>query len=232
MRIAFLVAAVVAMLAAGCASPTPSPSTTTTTPPTQTSPMAGEVKIVHESFDKTLDNLPSGWRAIAGNWSVVPNLGAPSAPNVLQQTATNLAFPLVVNDNAGAFSDVNVTVKFNVQSGEKAQAGGVAFRFVDAKNYYVARANGNEGNFALFRTMDGNRMKIMEAESPTGIDTWLTITAQARGEAISVYSGSALLFTYTETEAKAPAVGLTGVWTKDDSITLFDDFDVTGTVAN
>jgi hypothetical protein len=188
---------------------------------------------VSVNFDNaTAGALPTGWTALAGAWKVEANATAPSAPNVLRQSQTDLPFPLVVDSQAGILGDVKVSARFNVLSGEKAQAGGVAFRVADKDNYYAARANGNEGNFALFHTIGGKREKLMEAESPTGTHTWLSITAEAKGKDITVWSGATKLFTYTETAANAPAAGMVGLWTKDDSVTLFDDFSAEGALAS
>jgi hypothetical protein len=171
---------------------------------------------------------PAGWTAVSGAWKVEANATALSAPNVVRQSETDKAFPVLTLDSAKGLADVDVGVKFNVLSGEKAQAGGVVFRFVDGGNYYTARANGNEGNFALFRLIGGNRVKLMEAEAPTGTSTWLQVRVEARGSAINVYNATTKLFTWTETEADAPKAGGVGIWTKDDSVTLFDDFRATG----
>jgi hypothetical protein len=211
---------VLASAIAGCASNTPAPSTTST--PGTTTPLV----TAKESFDKsTVGALPTGWSAVVGTWVVTAEATAPSAPNVLRQTDTTKAFPYAVDDAVGSLEDGSVSVKFDVLSGASAQAGGVTFRFVDKDNNYVARANGNEGNFALFHTIGGKREKMMEAEATTGTNTWLSIRAEFHGKEIAVYSGATKLFEVEEDDAMAPTAGKVGVWTKDDSVTMFDDFE-------
>lgn len=230
MRTLAVLLILLAAVFAGCTSDTtPTP---TSTPATSTPATTGTAtKTYHEDFDDaTVGTVPNGWTSVSGKWRVDTNATAPSAPNVVRQSETDQAFPYLIAP-AGTYADGKVTVLFDVLSGAKAQAGGVTFRFVDKDNNYVARANGNEGNFALFHTIGGKREKLMEAEAPTGTNTWLSITAEFTAQTISIYSNTTKLFTYTETAADAPRAGSIGLWTKDDSVTLFDNFDLVNGLA-
>ena len=51
-------------------------------------------------------------------------------------------------------------VKFKPISGKEDQAGGLVFRFKDAGNYYVVRANALEGNVVLYKTVAGKRSSL------------------------------------------------------------------------
>ncbi len=77
---------------------------------------------------------------------------APSAPNVLAQVdadATDFRFPVAVADGPG-LRDVRVSVKCKPVSGAVDQACGVVWRYRNASNYYLARANADENNVRLY----------------------------------------------------------------------------------
>ena len=83
-----------------------------------------------------------------GAWTVRRDDAAPDRGNVLAQTdadSTSYRFPVaVVNDVTAA--DVDISVRFRPVTGRVDQAAGVVWRYRDAHNYYIVRANALEGN--------------------------------------------------------------------------------------
>jgi len=178
------------------------------------------------SFDQ--DNpgaLPAGWRAgVTGRgsplWLVEADAGAPSKPNVLRQSGSG-TFPWCVRTDA-SFADGAVEVKFKSVSGREDQAGGVVWRFKDGDNYYVARANALEDNVSLYYTQNGRRNTLKYVDAPVPRNTWHTLRVEFSGKSIRVILNGKL---YIELEDDHIAgAGAAGVWTKADSVTLFDDF--------
>jgi hypothetical protein len=115
-------------------------------------------------------------------------------------------------------------------AGKEDQAGGIVWRFRDANNYYVARANALEGNVVLYKTVDGKRssLPVKGRMFGYGVDTdvpknrWLTLRVDFTGNLFTVwYQGTKLFQVEDDT---FPDAGAVGVWTKADSVTLFDDF--------
>jgi len=185
------------------------------------------------SFDHDMVGaLPTGWRAgVTGRgapkWSVEPDTTAPSQPNVLKQSGHG-TFPWCVKHDA-AFADGYVEVKFKSISGEEDQAGGLIWRWKDGDNYYVARANALEDNVSLYYTQNGSRKTIQYVDAPVPRHTWHTLRADFSGKKIRVFlDGKAYIELDDDHIAGA---GLVGVWTKADSVTLFDDFSY-GTLTN
>ena len=96
------------------------------------------------------------------------------------------------------------------------------WRWKDSDNYYVARANALENNISLYYTEKGNRNTIKYVDTPEIGHTWHTLRAEFVGTRIRVLlDGKA----YIELDDKHIATpGAVGVWTKADSVTVFDDF--------
>ena len=183
-------------------------------------------------FDQST-RLPQGWQSgITGQgsakWEVIPEQSAPSKPNVLRQSG-EATFAWAAKMDA-AIKDGFVEVKINPVSGHEDQAGGIIWRVKDANNYYVVRANALEGNVVLYKTVEGNRSSLqvrgrmfgygVDAKVPSG--KWSTLRVEFSGKLFSVYFNGEKLFE-VEDETFSDAGGV-GVWTKADSVTLFDDF--------
>jgi hypothetical protein len=169
--------------------------------------------------------LPAGWEGgVTGRgaavWTVERDPGAPSAPHVLRQSGKG-DFPWCVRRDA-TVADGFVEVKFKPVSGREDQAGGVVWRWKDGNNYYVARANALEDNVSLYYTENGSRKTIRYVDAPVAKGKWHTLRAEFRASRIRILlDGKA----YIELDdAHIAGAGAVGVWTKADSVTLFDDF--------
>ncbi len=177
--------------------------------------------------------LPKGWEAgITGKgkakWEVVSDDTAPSRPNVLKQSGEATFAWAAKTDQK--IKDGFVEVKFKPVNGKEDQAGGIVFRFKDANNYYIVRANALEDNVVLYKTVDGKRssLQVKGRTFGYGVDTkvpsrkWSKLRVEFRAGVFTVFfNGKALFEVEDETFKDAGAVGL---WTKADSVTLFDDF--------
>lgn len=168
---------------------------------------------------------PSGWMCGATgkgkpHWMVETDGTAPSRPNVLKQSGT-APFPWCVKNDI-AISDGSVEVKFKPIAGREDQAGGLVWRWKDGGRYYVARANALENNVSLYYTTNGSRHTIMYRDAPVARNEWHTLRADFKGTAIRVSLDGK---TYINTrDSHIAGAGKAGVWTKADSVTLFDDF--------
>jgi len=190
--------------------------------------MVGSLPAVAETitFDQdTAGSVPSGWTAgVTGrgshHWTVEADAGASSGPNVLKQSGRG-DFPWCVK-NEPQFADGYVEVKFKPVSGKEDEAGGVVWRWKDGDNYYVARANALENNVSLYYTQNGRRITIKYVEAPVAKSQWHTLRAEFAGNRIGVALDGKV---YIEADdAHIAGLGRVGVWTKADSVTVFDDF--------
>jgi hypothetical protein len=170
-------------------------------------------------------NLPAGWLAgLTGRgtpqWSLLADDSEPGGPTVLAQSGHG-TFPWCVRSDS-SYADGFVEVRFKAIAGLEDQAGGVVWRFKDAENYYVARANALEDNVSLYYTERGRRQTLKYVPAPVPGKTWHSLRVEFSGQHIRViFNGHC----YIEMDdAHISGNGAVGVWTKADSMTLFDDF--------
>jgi hypothetical protein len=183
--------------------------------------------------DMKAGSPPSGWTATQtgkgeAKWAVVADDSAPSKPNVLKQSG-EATYPVCIKDDAN-LKDGFVEVKFKPISGKEDQAGGVIWRCKDKDNYYIARANALEDNVVLYKTVKGKRssLDIVGRKGGYGVKEkvasgrWHTLRVDFAGNKFTLhYDGKKLFDVVDDTFTEA---GKVGVWTKADSVTLFDDF--------
>jgi len=178
------------------------------------------------SFDRDAPGaLPAGWRAgVTGRgspkWSVEADASAPSRPNVLKQSGSG-TFPWCVRPDV-SLADGYVEVRFKPLSGSEDQAGGLVWRWKDGDNYYVARANALEDNVSLYYTANGRRNTLKYVDAPVPGNVWHALRVEFSGKKIRVIlDGKPTIET---DDGHIAGAGAVGVWTKADSVTLFDDF--------
>lgn len=177
--------------------------------------------------------LPSSWlTGVTGQgkarWEVVAERSAASAPNVLRQSGVCTYCWAV--DRAVQIQNGFVEVSIRPVSGSEDQAGGLVWRFRDAGNYYVVRANALEDNVVLYKTVNGKRSSLqirgrmfgygVDAAVPRG--TWSTLRVDFSGNLFTVSWNGKQLFQVEDSTFGTP--GAVGVWTKADSVTEFDNF--------
>jgi hypothetical protein len=190
------------------------------------SALASGVGAATVNFDRDRTGaLPAEWIAgVTGSgsprWTVEADASAPSAPNVLKQSGKG-TFPWCVMKGS-SLTDGFVEVKFKPISGREDQAGGVVWRWKDGDNYYVARANALENNVSLYYTEGGRRKTIEYVDAPVVTNQWHQLRVEFQGKAIRVLlDGKSYI---AQEDRHIAGAGSVGVWTKADSVTLFDDF--------
>ena len=175
--------------------------------------------------DVAPDAPPPGWTATkTGNgeakWTIAKDDTAPSKPNVLKQSG-EATYPLCLK-NETSLKDGFVEVKFKPISGKEDQAGGLVWRAKDSDNYYVARANALEDNVTIYHTIQGKRTEKKRTNMKVASNQWHTLRVDFIGTHFTVtFDGKTAIEWEDQTFTKP---GMVGVWTKADSVTLFDDF--------
>ncbi len=176
---------------------------------------------------------PAGWTTTqtgsgSAKWSVEKDDSAPSKPNVLKQSG-QATFPVCFKNDTN-LKDGFVEVKFKPVAGKEDQAGGVIWRVRDSNNYYIARANALENNVVLYKTVSGKRssLDIVGRKGGYGVKEtvasgqWHTLRVEFAGNHFKLIFAGKHLFDVED--ATFTEAGKVGVWTKADSVTLFDDF--------
>ena len=178
----------------------------------------------------TLGKAPTGWTAYLtgkgdlGKWQILEENGN----KILAQTSREnfgYHFDVIVNDEL-SYKDVEITVKFKGTDGEEDQGGGPVWRYQDANNYYIARANPLENNYRVYKVIDGNRKQLKTINMDIKSGKWYTLKITMKGDKISCFFNGKL--TLETTDNSFPNTGKIGLWTKADAVTYFDDFQVSG----
>lgn len=181
-------------------------------------------------FDKvSAGQLPADWvGGVTGQgspkWSVEADATAPSKPNVLKQSGQG-TYPWCVKKDV-SLKDGFVEVKFKPISGNEDQAGGLIWRWQDGDNYYITRANALEDNVTIYHTVKGSRRAFKNVNMKVVSKQWHTLRVDFTGSKFKVtFDGKVAIEATDDTFKEAGAIG---VWTKADSVTLFDDFSFGG----
>jgi hypothetical protein len=195
-------------------------------------------------FDNAVPGkLPAGWTiamthgGAAPRWEVVRDTSGQRPRNVLAQVSrdhTAGRFPLAIWDTI-TIRDGEVSVAFKTVDGIVDQAAGVVWRYQDQNNYYIVRANALESNVVLYKVENGVRLSIAPKGLPSrsyGVKhpiprgQWNTLKVGFKDSSFVVFLNGERLF---EAEDRTLVMaGRTGLWTKADSVTYFDEFTVIG----
>ncbi len=179
-------------------------------------------------------NLPNTWgtaltgKGSPGKWEIVTDKNESGPTKVLAQTSMEnfgYHFDIAVAKETN-FKNLTFSLEFKAIKGEEDQGGGPVWRYRDADNYYIARANPNENNFRLYKVVDGNRKQLKSYSLPVISGQWHSIKIEHIGTQIKCYyDGQLYLEVDEDTFMEA---GKVGVWTKADSYCLFDNLVVDG----
>jgi hypothetical protein len=166
--------------------------------------------------DDFKDQNPA-WKVKVGDWVF--------EKGVLTQTSIKDVFPLILFEKQ-KFSTVDISVDFKPISGRIDASGGIVFRAVDKDNYFIVRANSLEDNYRLYTFKNGVRTQIASAtvDAPA-IGKFHSMRVVANGDHIQAYLDGKLFIDHHDSSFTS---GYTGLWTKADAVTEFDNFKVMG----
>lgn len=166
-------------------------------------------------------------------WEIQESTDAGGGSVVVQTAAdrTDYRYPLLLHDKTLAV-DLDVSVKFKTISGSIDQAAGIVWRYQDANNYYVVRANALEHNVVAYKVQNGTRSSLgikgnswaYGTSAPVAKGIWHVLAVTARGDTFAISLDGKKL--YDVTDKTFPDAGKVGLWTKADSVTMFDALDV------
>ena len=185
------------------------------------------------SFDAdATGGVPAGWtptKTGSGDpkWTVEEDASAPSKSKVIKQSG-RATYPLLLK-NDSSVKDGFVEIRFKAISGSEDRAAGIVWRTKDADNYYVVRANALEDNVVLYKTVRGVRSALdivgrkggYGVHVPVPANQWLGLRVDFKGNRFRVLYGGKQLFEVED--STFGDAGKVGLWTKADSVTLFDE---------
>jgi hypothetical protein len=184
-----------------------------------------------------VDSMPQGWSVAMTHeggeprWVVVPADDGGKVLAQLSDDPTTQRFPLAVF-NRDSIRNGALSVRFKAVSGRVDQAAGLVWRYKDENNYYLVRANALEDDVVLYKIEGGDRVAIsplgrdgeygQEQDVPAG--EWHRLGVEFSGPRFSVSFDGVKLYEVEDATFAEP--GRVGLWTKADSVTQFDDFEV------
>ena len=175
---------------------------------------------------------PKGWTATKTGrgepkWTIEQDQTAPSKLRIVKQSG-QATYPLLLKDDTD-IKDGFIEMKFKAVAGSEDRAAGLVWRARDANNYYVVRANALEDNVVLYKTVDGVRSALdivgrkggYGVSVPVPANIWHSLRIDFKGARFTAsFNGKQMFEVDDSTFTDAGKVGL---WTKADSVTLFDE---------
>ncbi len=181
------------------------------------------------TFDTAeVGKMPVGWsnyftgKGGLGKWEIREDDGSQVLAQVSQENF-GYHFDVIVLDSSD-YQNLEITVKFKGVKGEEDQGGGPVWRYQDADNYYIARANPLENNFRVYKVIDGNRKQLASADIDILTGEWHTIKIRMVGNHIECFYEGKKCLDVTDDAFKIS--GKVGLWTKADAVTYFDDLKI------
>jgi len=182
------------------------------------------------------NKTPSDWsqyltgRGDRTDWKVINDNGNKVLAQLSDKQPNYHFNEIVFNDFKT--KNVELSVRMKGVTGRNDQGGGFVWRFIDADNYYVVRANPLEDNVVLYKVVNGDRtdLPVVGKGRTYGVDVpklgnkWNDLKLIVVDDLFTVYlNGKEIFKVKDKTFTQAGRVGL---WTKSDAVTYFDDFQV------
>src|SRR5229473_3019572 len=184
----------------------PKKAATATPTLTPTATPTPEVHMWNFDSDKA-GEVPAGWKALEGDWQVIPDPSAPSKPNTFGLPAGRLLksltsaleyYPIAIETDPTEYSDFTLEAQFKSGGGRFDCSGGLIFRYVDEKNFYLLSAGCPSDYFALSRMTDGQLTGLKQSVVPTDKDTWYRLKVTAQGGHFSCYDNDKMIFDFDD----------------------------------
>ena len=171
----------------------------------------------HEAADK----LPMDWTAVTSTL-VIANDGANKA---MKQAGKSKGerFNVCIN-NKLKYQNLEIELRIKPMEGTEDRGGGLVWRFHDAKNYYIARANPLENNLSIYKVVNGNRKQVKSVDVKMKAGEWYKLKVVMIGNTMDCYFNGEKLLNATDTTF--PNAGRVGFWSKADAVSLFDDLKI------
>lgn len=214
---------VITALIAGCAAQDERPPPTTPGPETNAPPAAIAFDVLEERFDRH-ERLPDGWNSQPGEWTVVPDALAPSAPNVLRgkagdNTSSSLRAP-------ARFAEFDATVLFRIVAGD----GGAGLVFAQSgEDLAVVLYAPRDSTWRVVSYEDGEARQLDESHVPvpsTGESSheWMALRVLLEGARLQAWHDSVLVLEVADMGALR--AGELGVFVDRGTTASFDDMRV------
>jgi hypothetical protein len=160
-----------------------------------------------------------------GKWTIVRDESAAGgvAIELSSDDPTEDRFDFAVYQSL-SLKNLAASTRFNLINGTMKSAG-LVFRFRDASNYYVLRANALESRVDVYRVQSGEMKRISGTDADVVLNHRQTLKLVANGDQFEVSLDNTALFTVWDQTFLTD--GRIGLWTQEDNLTRFDQFQIT-----
>ena len=183
--------------------------------------------------------LPNDWTAVSGRWQVLTDFHAPSLPNTLG--LGGLGFPhtkyvklwldsfftnnylIALPKDPTEYANLTLQANFLPWGGSWGSYGGLVFRYLDQKNYYVMVAACPKEYVGLYRMSAGHFSMIKKVSAPLVRGQWYSLKVVAQGNHFTGYLDGKKMF---EAQDSRFVRGRIGIWSQNDSRVNFDNIQV------
>lgn len=190
-------------------------------------PMVGNWSIAQDNGRKVLKVDGTKWREGQSGASLADKARAiygERYAEFLDSVKAFAYFPYVVARDIPDFKEGEISLRFKPLAGRVDQAGGILFDLKPNGDYLAMRANALENNLVLWRVVKGKRSSVKWIRNtPTPSGQWHDLRLAVRGRTLEGHLDGKRVLEHTLDQ---PISGRVGIWTKADSVCLFDEFKV------
>jgi hypothetical protein len=135
-------------------------------------------------------------------------------------------FPYAIAQGVDDFKEGEISMRFQIVEGNLDSCAGILFNVKPNGDYLAVRFNGKEDNLVLWTFNKGTRKFVKKGaeDMPLKRKEWYAMKIAVHGTQLEGSLNGKKILEYTLPE---PVTGKVGVWSKTDSVSLFDDFTVT-----
>jgi hypothetical protein len=164
--------------------------------------------------------LPPGWAAETGTWATALE----NSNSVLKMSESDGSDFNIALLKSIKYVNAEIEVKIKALLGEEDQGGGLVWRYVNSKNYYIVRLNPLEDNIRVYEVVNGKRKQLQTEDTSVKTAEWFTLKVKAQGDRIECYLNDKMILSGVDDTFPNP--GLVGFWSKADAVSLFDDLKI------
>ncbi len=219
-------------------------------------PVHAQGAIVEDFTEEKLGSAPTSFNTPTGFWSIGTNgsdskpvLFEDGTQWQGSQTANTLAnqaralygdrwaefiddlpgtayFPIALFNKVTSFSGGTITTRLAIAGGDIDQDAGIAFNYQPNGDMMALRVESQENNMKLYQWVQGQPTSLSLIENvPLALARWhdVSVTVSTGGTHVTgMLDGQK----YLEADLDTPVNGQVGVWSKTDTVVLFDSFTV------
>ena len=138
-------------------------------------------------------------------------------------------FPITIAKGVDDFHDGEISTRFKLVEGQLDQCAGILFDVKPNGDYLTVRYNRKDVNVVLWTFNEGKRKFVKKGpeEITLPMKEWHDLRIVVKGTSLSAFLDGKL---FLEHVLARPVSGKVGLWSKTDSVTEFDSFEVTPAV--